>query len=192
MKLLKASRKLKVLLGITAVLACLGLGYWFLSGSMKKSDAEAQVKSALSSIDLEGDLIYSKVRDNGCFTNDMGWFGIGTTCAYVGEKFYKGRDNLHRDIEKLDQKLTSLGWYRQGSIPSHDELQSSSDENRSAWINYSNDSANLPSLSLTFISNKALPSGTQYTPRSELLQIQQTTSLSAEEYLYGVSLFQNY
>lgn len=179
----KISKKWLILGAILVVLMG-GYAVLKIQDNNRKADAKAQVEEIFNNLQVNGEVVYKNIQDEGCVTGDRGWVGTYTSCAYVGNLIVQNDQELKIDLEKVNAQLKNLGW-QYAILPSELAEERLVATNKSGVIAYG-DPNSRASFDLHY-----------YRPGSDLYEIgnqgyEKNVSLKEPEYIYTFQIRSRY
>lgn len=102
-------------------------------------------------------------------------------CAYISEKFYKGKGQLNEDLQRMDRVLRAAGWH--GYLTPQAERQGDRYS-----VDYNDPARPKLHIRLTYFSNTVEPAGWNNVQQRAKANIH----LANDEYAYGVYVYSAY
>lgn len=90
------------------------MGAWWVMGRIDAAGAKDRSYGRLQAIDgwfnPPGELVYDKIRDNGCGTDTSSWLRTYKVCGYTLIKLYKGKGGSEASLRAAHQAIIAHGW----------------------------------------------------------------------------------
>lgn len=140
-KIKKTKKKNKYTIIILAIVAVISLIVFMLlwisyvnNPDRVKANVYAEVSKRVNIIDLEGKMVHTATRDEGCHEYSRG-FASGVSCTISGEKMHISSKRVGENINEVHQRMSRKGWSTERSV-SNEIGRFNSEDDRVMWINY--------------------------------------------------------
>lgn len=177
-----------MLLSVIAVLVIVGgIAYYIQYTRDHRSPTKVDGHQYLSNVDKivtssGGEVVYDKLKDNGCGRNPTTWLSTEDVCTMSLVKVFKAKGSSEANLRDLQEKIIASEWV--GGDWSYEYMIT---HREGGGRIYSNKTLNYPPINLVFFSHDD-PRDMSWDSPEKSFGLDYDIPLTGDEYLYGITI----